>query len=226
MDFVDPNPARLNIHADLRITAQTHVLSLRAEHQFEIGFAMTSTSPDRRLTVRVLRIWKKLAAGGMARRSQIDPMAFSTDWTNCLMIDLDKVPSRSRFSFVGNALRDPSWPTFDRQCISECLDGTLLELVTRHIPRVVARKKPISFGGPAIHDEADILYRTILLPLSENGEQVDGILAAIAYREVSVGQEIPVSDVPVEHDAAAANGAVRSARSAGKRQAASSVSDI
>lgn len=182
---------------------------------------MTTNPPDRRLTVRVLRIWKKLAGGNLARRSQIDPMAFSTDWANCLMVDLDKVPSRSRFSYVGNALRDPSWPTFDRQCISECLDGTLLELVTRHIPRVVARKKPISFGGPAIHDEADILYRTILLPLSENGDQVDGILAAIAYREVSVGQEIPVSDVPVEHHAAATNGAVRVSRNAAKREVAS-----
>ena len=72
----------------------------------------------------------------------------------------------------------------DRQCISECLDGSLLELVTRHIPRVAVTRNPISFGGSAVHDEMSILYRTVLLPLSETGERVDGVLGAIAFREV------------------------------------------
>ena len=74
----------------------------------------------------------------------------------------------------------PTWPTFDRQAISECLDGSLLELVTRHIPRVAVTRNPISFGGTAVHDEVSILYRTVLLPLSETGDRVDGVLGAIA----------------------------------------------
>jgi hypothetical protein len=99
------------------------------------------------------------------------------------------VPERSRFSYVGIALRDPTWPTFDRQCISECLEGSLLELVTRHIPRVAGTRNPLSFGGTALHDETSILYRTVLLPLSENGDQVDGVLGAIAFREVSLSMD-------------------------------------
>jgi hypothetical protein len=154
---------------------------------------MTLSLHERRLTSRVLTVWKRLAGEGFPKRSQLDPREFGVDWANCMMIDIDRVPAKSRFSYVGNALRDPTWPTFDRQCVSECLEGTLLELVTRHIKRVADRKKPVSFGGPGVHDDGDILYRTILLPLSEDGVHVDGILAAVAYREVTVGEEIPLS---------------------------------
>jgi hypothetical protein len=153
---------------------------------------MTDTASDRRLTTRVLAVWKGIAANGFPRRSQIDPRDFGADWSNCLMIDLDPVASRSRFSHVGNALRDPTWPTFDRQSVAECLEGTLLELIARHIPQVTAKRKPIDFDGSAIHDDGDILYRTVLLPLSETGKVIDGVLAAIVYREVSVAEALPL----------------------------------
>jgi len=162
---------------------------------------MTTNPEERRLTARIHAIWKKLAGNGLPRRSQIDPADFGLDWQNCLMIDVDDVPERSRFSYVGIALRDPTWPIFDRQCISECLDGSLLELVTRHIPRVALTSNPVSFGGAAIHDETSILYRTVLLPLSENGDRVDGVLGAIAFREVMLS----AGEAP-EHPAANGHG--------------------
>lgn len=156
---------------------------------------MTAPQQERRLTTRVHNVWKKVAgSSSFPRRSQIDPTEFGTDWAHCLLIDLDQVPARSRFSYVGNALRDPTWPTFDRQSVSECLEGSLLELVTRHISRVAVSKKPIIFGGAATHDDAKILYRTVLLPLSETGERVDGLLGAISYRELSVAEEIALGE--------------------------------
>jgi len=108
------------------------------------------------------------------------------------MIDIAPELRRSRFSHVGTALRDPSWPTFDRQCLAECLDGSLLELVTRHVPRLLQANKPVTAGGQAVHEEANILYRTILLPLSESGHQVDGVLAAVGYREIAATADMAV----------------------------------
>jgi hypothetical protein len=177
---------------------------------------MTTPSSERRLTTRVHAVWKKIAGGGYPRRSQIDPRDFGTDWSNCMMIDLDQVTARSRFAYLGNALRDPTWPTFDRQAISECLDGTLLELVTRHIQRVTVKKQPVSFGGSARHDESEILYRTVLLPLSEHGDRIDGILAAIAYREVTVAEELPLTEAAaLANENLARRPAVRQLRSNG-----------
>ena len=160
---------------------------------------MADPPVERRLTSRILRVWKAAAGASFPRRSHIDPAQIGTDWANCLMIDLDEVPARSRFSYVGNALRDSIWPTFDRQCISECLEGTLLELVARHIPKVLEQRKPISFAGSAFHQETDILYRTVLLPLSENGRDIDGLLAAIGFREIAAEEGMPT----MRQDAAA-----------------------
>jgi len=108
------------------------------------------------------------------------------------MIDIAPELRRSRFSHVGSALRDASWPTFDRQCLAECLDGSLLELVTRHVPRLLQANKPVTAGGQAVHEEINILYRTVLLPLSEGGHHIDGVLAAVGYREIAATADISV----------------------------------
>ena len=145
---------------------------------------------DRRLIMRVLAVWKK-AAGDRAfpRRSQIDPRLFGRDWSHCVLIDIDPALAHSRLAYVGEILRDPSWPPFERQCISDCLDGSLLQLATGQIGVVLARGVPISFGGSAVHDEGPILYRSILLPLSEDDVAIDGVLGAVNYREVASRNE-------------------------------------
>jgi hypothetical protein len=158
--------------------------------------SMAADQTERRLTNRVLRVWKALASDGFPSRAQIDPTAFGADWSQCLMIDIAPELRRSRFSYVGSGLRDASWPTFDRQCLAECLDGSLLELVTRHVPRLLQANKPVTTGGQAVHEESNILYRTILLPLSESGHQVDGVLAAVGYREIAATPDIAVDVRP------------------------------
>jgi hypothetical protein len=140
---------------------------------------------ERRLVIRVHHIWQKVSGNSYPRRSQIDPAVFGADWAYCFMIDLDQVPGRSRFSHLGHALRDLTWPTFERQSVGECLEGSLLELATRQIPQLLEKKRAQSFAGSAFHQDADILYRTILLPLSENGKEIDGVLGAIGYREIA-----------------------------------------
>jgi hypothetical protein len=161
---------------------------------------MKPDTVDRRLVMRVLARWRSLARDGRRypRRSQLDPQLFGQDWSNCLLIDVDPLTEHSRLAYVGDALRDPAWPPFERQRISECLNDTLLQLATAKIPVVIAQGAPIGFGGPAMHNDTPMLYRCILLPLSEGGEDIDGILGAVNYREVAA-----VPEVRLPHEAAA-----------------------
>ena len=168
---------------------------------------MNDQTLDRRLTTRVHNIWKRHSKTGFPRRSQIDPRDFGTDWANCLMIDLDPDLSKSRFSYVGRGLQDPTWPTFDRQMVTECLEGTLLELLARQVPQVIAKKKPVSNNGAANHDGGKILYRTILMPLSESGKKIDGVLMAINYREVATIDDVPSPEAIVSDRAGRATSA-------------------
>jgi hypothetical protein len=152
---------------------------------------MQTKEREHRLVMRMLTRWKGLSGSdGYPRRSQIDPLDFGEDWAHCFLIDVDPVPERSRFAYVGAGLVDPSWPMFERQCIADCVDGTLLGVATSYIGRVVAKGAPISVGGAALHFDTPILYRSILMPLSERGAAVDGILGAANYREIPRTEEI------------------------------------
>jgi hypothetical protein len=165
---------------------------------------------EHRLVMRVLAQWQALAQGGsLPRRAQIDPRAFGDDWQHCMLIDLASSAEHSRLAFVGESLRDPSWPTFERQSIADCQKDSLLYVATSYIGRVVAKRVPISSGGVGIHHGVPIIYRSILLPLSESGDKIDGLLGAANFREIPVEEEIhtlrahPVSGpLPAELDAA------------------------
>ncbi len=146
---------------------------------------MDRRDDDRRLVMRVLSQWRALAGeGGLPRRSQIDPRRFGQDWANCLLIDVDPQPRQSRLAFIGERLRDPTGPAFDRQCLAECLEDTLLHSATAHIDRVVVEREPLA-EGVGVHVGAAVLYRSILLPLSEDGRRIDGGLGAANCREVA-----------------------------------------
>lgn len=152
---------------------------------------MEADRHEQRLVLRVLAQWQALCAeDALPRRSQIDPAHFGKDWMNCLLIDIDPRSERSRFAFVGDRLRDPSWPTLERQAIGDCQENTLLHLATSYIPRVLSKGVPVSTGGVGIHQSVPIVYRSILLPLSEGDGRIDGVLGAANYREIPVTVEI------------------------------------
>ena len=145
---------------------------------------------EHRLTMRILDIWRSLCQSSLPRRSQIDPLLFGADWSNCLLVDLDPKLERSRLSYVGSNLRDPSWPPFDRQTLSECEDGTLLHAALSYSARVLAEAMPISTVGIVSHEGEPIVYRSILLPLAEANGRIDGLLGAASFRVVSATEEI------------------------------------
>jgi len=146
---------------------------------------------EQRLIMRVLAQYRGLCRGsGMPRRAQINPALFGRDWAHCLLIDIDPHLEASRFAYIGNKLADLTWPAFERQTLAECGENTLLHAATTYLPRVIARRLPISRGGIGLHRETPILYRSILLPLSESGTVIDGVLGAANFREIPVREEI------------------------------------
>jgi hypothetical protein len=146
---------------------------------------------EQRLILRVLAQWHALSDGGtLPRRSQIDPRLFGDDWAACLLLDVDSRPERSRFAYIGEVLRDPHYPPFERQTLAECQESTLLHLATSYAARVIGKGVPISTGGVGVHEGMPIVYRSILLPLSEGDGRIDGLLGAANYREVPVTEEI------------------------------------
>jgi len=151
-----------------------------------------ATVYDRRLIERVHGIWQQLSTDGLPKPSQLKPEDFGTDWWSCFLIDVAQEPQR--FSYVGASLQNPALPAAIAE-LREFARGSLLELIARHIPRVTAKKAALGFGGSVLLNDGEFLYRAVLLPLSENGERVEVLLGAAAFRELAQVEPAPSSDI-------------------------------
>jgi hypothetical protein len=150
-----------------------------------------SETPQRemRLTMRVLGHWRDIAdVRDLPRRAEIDPSKIGEDWASCLMIEVDAVFDQSRFLYIGKSLLSPD-ANFTGRAIAECPKNTILRSATEYIGRVIARRVPISVGGTSTHLGKPILFRSVLMPLSEDGNTIDGLLGAANFREVRASED-------------------------------------
>ena len=126
----------------------------------------------RRLIDRVLRLWTEVARGqGFPRHDQIEPSKLGVDWTNCLVIAVRSPVELSYFAAVGENLSFAHSP-------KESLAGVLLS----HLPQVLSECRCLMIEGRARLRDTDILYRSALYPLSDDGIAVDHVLGAANYR--------------------------------------------
>jgi hypothetical protein len=150
---------------------------------------------ERRLTSRVLGIWNALPRDhDLPRRSALIPDALGRDSADCLLVAIDAVLARSRLIYIGEMLRNPAWSAGQPQDLLAYAAGSLVRLAAAKIPAIVAKRAPITFGGTGVHDDKAILYRTILLPLSEDGEIIDHVIGAINFREIADSEEHPLDE--------------------------------
>ena len=120
------------------------------------------------------------------RRSALDSREFGGDWPSCLIVPIVGDNGKPRgFSEIG----------FDLNIPQQRLACTLLSLAQNHISRVLATGQPVGYGGTASHDGTVILYRSLLLPLSEDGVHIDVLLVGVTHREVPPATELRVSDI-------------------------------
>ena len=127
---------------------------------------------ERRLVWRVLRHWQKFVDGGrFPRRDEIDLWLHGEDGKNCLLIAVESPIELSHFIVVGLNL-----------AVALCSTDTLAGLLLARVPRVASARRGLTIEGGATLRGADILYRSVLLPLSEDGVTVNHVLGATNYR--------------------------------------------
>jgi hypothetical protein len=143
-----------------------------------------SVVTERRAVVRVLQHWRMAARSRpLPSRNDIDPVAIAADWRNCFLIDLFGHGGAS-FTYVGPALRIPAWGEAVGCRVTDCPPGTILFVASNYIDKVVESRLPVTHSGAAMHAGFPVLFRSILLPLSDNGTHVTALLGSANYRRV------------------------------------------
>jgi hypothetical protein len=135
---------------------------------------------ERRLVWRVLRHWKHIADGGrFPRGDEIEPWIQGEDGPNCLLIAVQSPIELSHFVSVGVNL-----------AVALCRTDTLAGVLLSRVPRVVSARRGLMIEGGATLDGVGILYRSVLLPVSENGVAIDHLLGAANYRSLRTDEEL------------------------------------
>lgn len=146
----------------------------------------TPQPAERRLVIRMLEHWNRWRGDRQfPSPSQVTAAELGADWDDSVVMELSNDSGTWVFRHVGANLKTPDmgdgvgWP------VEECSDSMLVRHATAYFPKVLQKHIPISISGEFKHGIATILYRSIVLPLSSNGTEIDGLLGAANSRTVT-----------------------------------------
>ena len=134
----------------------------------------------RRLVDRVLRLWTEMARGGrFPRRDQIEPRMLGEDWANCLVIAVQSPVRLSYLVAVGENL-----------AFAHCPNDSLAGVLLSHLPQVLSERRCLMIEGRATLRGTDVLYRSALFPLSEDGVAIGHVLGAANHRLLRENEQL------------------------------------
>ena len=137
---------------------------------------------ERRLVWRVLGRWKEVAGGKrFPSHEEIESWVRDEDGKNCLLIAVESPVELSHFVAVGVNL-----------AVALCPNDTLAGVLLSKVPRIVSARRGLMIEGSAILRGTCILYRSLLLPLSDRGIVIDHTFGATNYRFVPAAEERPM----------------------------------
>lgn len=137
-------------------------------------------SRERRITEQLLLYWDSLRRGRvMPSREMVNANDLGRLWDDCLMIRICNDDSKAHiYEYIGDNIQGMFGGDVhkgDALPFSDMLD--------KHYEKVVQSKKPLVQESCFDNLKGEkICYRQILLPLSENGGDVDFILGGMRYK--------------------------------------------
>jgi hypothetical protein len=146
---------------------------------------------ERRLVLRLLSYWRELAVDGqLPSFADVDPVQIPDMWANCFVLDVAGQPSDPVFRTIGRELAERIGMDIVDNRVSDTPEGSLVHVAVSYLQEVLDKKVPISRGGEFNRpDGMRVLYRSILLPMSDDGENISGLLGAANCRDVTDDQE-------------------------------------
>ncbi len=142
---------------------------------------------ERRMVLRLLARWRQWQDDDdFSSFSCVDPEEIEDMWPYCFVLDFLGYEEDLVVRMVGDALADYMPYDVVNNRLSDLPAGTLVEHAAAYYPEILHRGVPISRGGEfKKYDGKKVLYRSIILPMSDDGRTISGLLGAANCREVS-----------------------------------------
>ena len=142
---------------------------------------------ERRLVLRLLAHWRTLCDDReYPSFFDLDPTAIPDMWANCFVLEIFDDGNEPRYRAMGEALAaHVDFSLIDRP-ISMIPEKSLPGVAISFLEEMLRKGVPISRGDEYFKDDGTrVLFRSILLPMSDDGDTINGILGAVNCREVN-----------------------------------------
>lgn len=141
---------------------------------------------ERRLVLRLLSYWRDLCgARTYPSFADVDPASIPDIWTWALVVEVVGHEADPVFRHVGDSLAAFAPIPLVGLELSALPRETLVTHAVSYVQAVIAKGVPISRGGEFTRPgNIRVLYRSILLPMSDDGTTISGLLGAANCREV------------------------------------------
>lgn len=156
--------------------------SMKLEVLEAAGRKTTSRITERRLTERIRNKWARLSDDKLPSLQEIEALNFGPDWPFCFAVDMRLSDIFPYFLFMGDAIArySTAYPMGDPR-----REKTLLDTAMAKMDEAALARAPVEFNDiKQLDDGRRVAFRSILLPLSENGQDVTHIFGAAKGRNV------------------------------------------
>ncbi|WP_321395652.1 PAS domain-containing protein [Emcibacter sp.] len=163
---------------------------------------VNTSGQERRITFQLYDQWEKLAGEReMPSLRELAPSDIAPYKDQMVLIDIRDRNQEPTLQVIGHALKEDLEEDLTGKNLSDIPRRTMISRITDHYLEVFANRTPISFEAEFVNKEKErALYRGILLPFSDGGEEINFILGAVRW---VLEKDLPLEE-PSEHIAAPA----------------------
>ena len=153
-----------------------------------------SASSENRMVLQLFTYWKRISKERLfPSLVDIDPGSIADIWPYCFILDVTTEVDRPIFHYIGKSLErdrqiDLALAELEKSEGEEIsrTPPTRLGQAAKNFRQALLKKSPVTSGGVFEHPTGKtILFRSILLPLSDNERNFNYILGAVSSREIS-----------------------------------------
>ena len=151
------------------------------------GSGTLSLQSEQRFVLQLLTYWRSLLDDRpLPSFDDIELAAIQTLWPHCFIVDVIGATIAPMFRALGSEFAAEAKCSLVGRCVSDAPAGTLVSAATAYIAEVLTKSVPVSRGGELRRaNRPTMLYRSILLPMSDDGETINGLLGGASGREVA-----------------------------------------
>ncbi len=141
---------------------------------------------ERRANSRALKYWKEVAGDRrFPARAQINQASAGDLWDHLFIVEVSGLPENYRFAYAGAVMKSALGMDPTGQTVASTIPGGMGTRTLFFHQAAVGLKGPVDDAGSWTRaDGTQILYRSILLPLSDDQQSVNYLLGAFSFRPV------------------------------------------